>query len=391
MAWTADEILDANPAEAGQAASKLERLAKSAQLNLDILADVADELERREVPHVAALFQLPYPVSTGDAWHRVPTGTHGVHAEVRCEVCQVEMRATDEFRLLRMRTGREGQSVPMTQGVALFPLWTPHSQFYERYLTHAYDPKASGATIVPQGPSWIDNRPITTSGFGHDIARRLLREVIPVLRCLLPAYSIASIAETPVPKRVFGYMAMTAPGLMRFAGDSVSVIGGIFDRVAAPPPAAHVDAGRMSAAMRTRYRDFGSFEAQLFALERLRSQGEVALALIGSLSLLEWLLNRFIRGLGGKKSNLDGLIKDQRVTFLSDAEKQLLDTARDARNKSVHGEPPARGSLTTGTPAAGREIEGLSARLSAADVRQVIELVFKAYREVNLLGSRIPA
>jgi hypothetical protein len=388
MVWTGDEISDLNPPGHDQHISKIERVARSAQVSFEILADVANEIERREVPHVAALFQLPFPVSAGAGWHRVATGTQGVRAEIQTEVCQVEMVSLDQFRLVRNGAQKPGAPL-VTQVVALFPLWQPRVQFYGKYLTHALDPRRSDAIIVPQGPSWIDNRPISTTAFGHDIAKRLLREVNPILRSFLPAYSIAAIMEVPIPARVYGYMAMTAPGRVMFAGESVSVVGGLLDRLAGSPSVEPIDSESLSAAMRNRYREFGAFEAQLFALERLRVQGEVTLALIGTLSLVEWVLNRHLVGGGGKERNLVALIKDERVTFLTEREKELIDSARRARNAAVHGEPPSRSSLVTGSSAAGRELYGLSARITAADVREVIQLALKAYRAVNLAERKV--
>ena len=387
MNWTADEILDSNLPEPDQSNSKIERVAKSAQVNFEILANVANELETREGPHVAALFQLPFAVSTGANWCRVDTGTHGVRADIRTEVCQVELVSLDQFRLVRGRA--EKPTAPLiTQVIALFPLWQPRAKFYEKYLTYAFDPRRGDAIVVPQGSSWIDNRPITTKAFGHDIARRLFREVKPILRSFLPAYSITAISAVPVPSQVYGYMAMTAPGRVMFAGESVSVVSGLLDRLVRTAPVETVDQGTISSAMQTRYREFGPFEAQLFALERLRADGEVALALIGTLSLLEWVLNTFIGGTGGKERNLVSSIGDKRVTFFTEQEKELINTARRARNAAVHGEPPSRNSLLTGGAAAGREVDGLSTRITALEVRQIIELVFKAYRETNLAARK---
>jgi hypothetical protein len=173
-----------------------------------------------------------------------------------------------------------------------------------------------------------------------------------------------------------------------FDGDSVSVVSGLLERLVGVPPLETIEQGRLLSAMQTRYREFGPFEAQLFALERLRADGEVALALIGTLSLLEWVLNSFIGNGGGKERNLASSIRDERITFFSDPQKDLIDTARRARNAAVHGEPPSRNSLVAGGSAAGREVEGLSTKISSLEVRQIIELVFMAYRETNLAARK---
>jgi hypothetical protein len=321
-----------------------------------------------------------------NGWHRVSTGTAELTAELRAEVCRLTISTDDEFRLVRSEeSGVAGPFV--TQCVALFPVWGIRGRYHERYLTHVGSVHGGNPVVVPQRDSWVDNRPLTLRDYEHDMAQRLLKEVLPILRCFLPAYSIASLSEAPVPGRVYAYMAMTAPGRILFAGTSISTLQPLLQGLGSRPAALAIGSDALAKAMRTRYRDFLPFETQLFALERLRLRGETALALIGSLSLLEWLLNGRLQDLGLREANLAGALRRPEINFFTTEEEEFLHRARRARNDIVHGAPPPRQSLTAGGAEAGRETGGMTSTLSAEDVRNLIELVFKAFRQINVRRS----
>jgi len=388
MKWTADDVLEANPPQPDQSRSKLQRIMSLAQANLDLIAEVADEIERRPMNHVAALFQLPYAVRIAPGWHRVPSATAGVHIELKCEVCRVAISLADEFLLVRESDDGAQAGPLVTQCVALFPIWGNRARFHDKYLTHVDIGRGDNPIIIPQRDSWVDNRPLTLRDYGHNLAGSLLKRVIPILRCFLPAYSIVSLSEAPVPQRVYAYMAMTAPGHIVFAGETISIVRALLESLADKPTVATVESDQLAAAMRTRYREFGQFETQLFALERLRLRGETALASIATLSLLEWLLNTFVRAKGGRERNLASVLHDPLVTFFGVEEKAFIDEVRQKRNRVVHGAPPQRQSLTIGGMQAGRELDGMASAIPTEDVRRVIKLVFQGFRAVNLSGVR---
>ena len=384
MDWSAEDIIDFNPAQPGQTRSKLERYLSTAQINLSLAAEAANEIGSRDRHHVAAFFQLPFPVNVEPAWHAVPTATQGLRAELKFDLCRARLSASNEFELLRYIEGTDADWPLVTQVTALFPVWGARARFHEKYLIHIELAKPHNPVIVPQVDSWIDNRPISLRDYGFNLSGRLLREVVPLLRCVLPAYSIVALREAPVPNRALGYHAMISPGRLTFAGETISAVSALLRGQPSNQVPPLVSATQLSAAIKTQYREFGQFEAQLFALERLRAQGETALALIGSLSLLEWILNTHIgRQRQPKKLKLFDAIHHPVVNFLLKEEVELIDRARKARNRVVHETPPIRHSLTASSGTPGRELEGLSAPLPSQEVRRVIELVFKAFREVN--------
>jgi hypothetical protein len=389
MEWSAEDIADLNPAQPGQIKSKLERYLSTAQINLSLSAKAASEIELREQDYVAAFFQLPFPVHVEPVWHSVATGTPGLRAELKFDLCQIRLTASNEFELLPHRDGLEGDWPLVTQVTALFQVWGIRARFHRKYLTHIESSRTHNPIIVPQVYSWIDNRPISLRDYGFNLSARLLREVVPLLRCVLPAYSICALREAPVPSRALGYHAMIAPGRLTFAGEAISTVSALLREHPTTQISKEVSATQISAAMKTQYREFGQFEAQLFALERLRAQGETALALIGSLSLLEWVLNAHFARLGkSKKLKLFDAIHHPEMDVLSDEEVELIDRARQARNRVVHETPPMRHSLTASTGTPGRELEGLSSPMPTHEVRQVIEVAFKAFREANRASSK---
>lgn len=239
--------------------------------------------------------------------------------------------------------------------------------------------------IVPQEDSWIDNRPLYRREYETNFASRLIRELASGLRVVLPAYSVKALQEAPLPKLLYSYHTMIAPGHLVYAGDNVSILRALMESREDVEPIDLVSGAGLALAMRTRYREFSRFELQLFALERMRREGEVTLALIGCLSLVEWLLNLYLVSKGSRKTKLFDALRHPAIDFLSHTEIEILDRARQARNLAVHEKPPARQSLLT-TNFSGRELGGISVALTAAEVRTIMEIIFKTFREINLRG-----
>lgn len=389
MNWSPDDILDSNAAQPNQSRSRLERVVALGQANLEILSEVADELEARPTNHVAGFFQLPYPVRIEAGWHRVKTAEQGLYAELKCEPCRISITGAESFELVRASASGHQKSPSVTQVVALIPVWGRRALYHDKYLNHVAEGRRGNPIIIPQGQSWVQNRPMFLDGYEQGLGTRIIREIMAAMRDFLPAYSVLAVQEAPVPSLLYSYFAMTAPGRLIFAGNNVSVIEPLLQSRSWHASDAPVGAAALTSAMKTRYRDLGQFEAQLFALERLRSQGELALALVGTLSLLEWLLTTFIIRHGGKKpKNLADAIKHPFVTFFSTEELEMLYRVRHIRNQAVHEKLPARESLVSAGNLYGRELTGMSAAISPDEVRVLMQIVFEAFRAVNRALSK---
>ena len=122
MRWTAEDILEANPIMPGQDRSVLERLIATGQVDLKFAAEVADEIESRPQPHIAAFFQLPYAVCVERGWHRIDTLEEGLFAEFTFR--PFELFYTDSGTITLREVSGEARSWPVvTQVAALFPIW----------------------------------------------------------------------------------------------------------------------------------------------------------------------------------------------------------------------------------------------------------------------------
>ena len=391
--WTPDDIVDANPPGPGQSRSVLQRLVATGQTDLSLLAEVAGLIDQAERPLVAAFFQLPSAVAIDAGWHRLPTHTldEGMSGSFSFRTRELVYSDSGDLSLKEVSSGGMSTWPVITQVAGLFPVWGVRALHHGKYLHHAENGTRGNPVIVPQGPSWIDNRPITLGVYETNLAKRLMREIQAILRSFLPAYAIASLTETPVPEQLYGYHAMPAPGRIVQGDRSVSAAKALIRRsVQAAVPV--LPFAPIEQAMRTKFRTFGRFESQLFAMERLRRDGETALALIGGVSLLEWTLKAIAgAGNGGRFRGLADVADHPSIDFFSAEELHTINLARRTRNTLVHEEPPARHSLTTGGPTIRAQIAQPDQPFGPERVRQLLEIAFKAFREANKRGVTIVA
>ena len=126
----------------------------------------------------------------------------------------------------------------------------------------------------------------------------------------------------------------------------------------------------------------------LLAMNCLRLDGEEALGLIGTISVLEWFLNlEYGQGLP-RPLSIRRLTATGRLAFLPHPILTQLEEAAKLRNATVHGTPSARDSLREGTMTSGREREEMDAAISTAKVEEIIRLVFEVFRMSNLTTEK---
>lgn len=383
MSWTHEEIHEANPKQPGQRQSRLERMIDLGQAHMATICETAEELESRPSNCVAAFFQLPYPVCIEPGWYAAAASRPGVIVDLRFGICRVGLTPKGGLGLARDQAAIDHWPA-VTQVIALIPLWGRRALYHEKYVYHATSGRGGNPIIVPQGQYWHDTGPAPLGQYEIHLATSLLPEIRAALRSFLPAYSVVALREAPIPGTLFSYFTMLAPGHLVFVADSVSAADGLLKHATEKLPEVRKRT-EVQAALKTRYRNFTRFETQLFALERLRCRGEPALALISTLSLIEWLLNSYLRAKDGAAArNLATAIRS--VSLLSEDEKSIIDRARLVRNELVHGQPPDRHSLTSAGSGDGVELGGSAVAISTEEVRQLMEIAFRAFRSVNQSG-----
>lgn len=390
MHWTAEDVVDANPTPRRPSRSVIERLVETGQIDLEFAAGIAAEIEGRPQHHVAAFFQLPYGIHVEPGWHRIDTLEEGLYADFSFTPMQIVFGDGDLVSLQPLVQGTKSKWPIVTQVVALFPVWGRRARFHAKYLHHVEQQTKDKPIIIPQSESWIDNRPIFLGDYETNLAKRLIREIQAALRTFLPAYSITALTEAPVPDWLYAYYAMPAPGRIIPSGQAVSVVRALAQRSVrtSVEPQSYA---LIAQAMTTKFRLFGPFEAQLFAMERLRCDGEVALALIGGISLLEWVLKAIASRSGPqRRDNLAEVMRHASIDFFASDQRELVRRARVARNALVHEEPRPRRSLTT-AGAVAIPSPPLAEGCTTEDVHALLQLAFLAFREANRRGVPVGA
>ena len=389
MGWTSDDILEANPAGPDHERSWVAALVATGQAHLPTLAGIADELEAREQNHAAGIFQLPYPVRFPDGFHRLDAlEEQGLHADLAFTLFELGFEAANRVRLAPVSTDRRPHGPVITQVAALVPIWGQRRRFHDKYLHHVERATPGNPMIIAQRDSWHQNRPQFLGEYERLLAGSLARQILAGLRTLLPAYAISAINEAPVPEQLYSFVAMTAPGRLIRTEATRSVVEAILRQAGRELPPVQ-DYEVVKRAMQVRHRRFGRFEAQLFALERLCSEGESALALTGSFSLLEWAIKALLVASGGKWSGWLEIQAHPSLTFLTPQHWTIIHQIKTLRNQQVHEAPPARQSIALPARTAGRQADEFGGDDIPGKVRAGLTLAFEVFREANRRGISI--
>lgn len=381
--WEISDIEDANP-------RVLPHLRSIGAAHDAFLCQGAHEIETRDHPHVAVFFQLPYPLQIEEGWLTLRTLELGVSANVKLATMTVSISETGRIvaaPVQRSDAGSMGQPT-ITQLMALVPLWGSRARFYERYAA-CYDGTDLKETIVtsPQD-NWIVGQHLTamtSSVYEANVARKMLGEMKVMLRRLLPAYSLATLREAPQPSILPNFFVMTLPGRLVLFRPPVPTLSQLLKQGPAEPIMA-ASASRIANLTTGRPRELSRFEQQLLAMDRLASEGEPKLALVGVLSLVEWFSATHCSydrtRVTQEQPSLSWLLrKTDALAFLAVEDRARLNTAIAERDRFVHGAPPKRESVTDGVAQSpGREDY---AEREAVDVRALIDTAFRIFREVN--------
>ena len=368
---------------------QLKRLISVGAVWPDLLDEITDIQDSKDAPHVSMFFQLPYLIELERIWYRVRGSREDPnrYAYLQARPAVLQWSSTGELLVEEMAKGIETaeQGSIFTQMIALVPLWHRREEYYPSYQRCLSDNELTNRVVVPPERSWFpDHRAITASEYEMDISSRMTRLVLSALRFFLPNYSISSLTEAPIPKTLCGLFSMPSPGRVYFNHFPVSIVTQLVARRTEERPQT-ISVSQMQSAMKIGLRELGTFEHQLFAMNRLRLQGERALALIGTLSLLEWHLNLYFPFKRDKQYSVGILVKEGCLNFLAGEAREILLEANLLRNKLVHGSPPRRHSLTSAQDRPGQEIEYEGNAVSTEKVWRIIRTALDVYRQANLI------
>jgi hypothetical protein len=370
---------------------RIELLESLAAVWPSLAGEIADELDRRAEPHVACFFQLPFQVRLESGWHEMPVLERNVRAKMRAIPTCLLLDERGRSSILPAEDLAEGAcrgagKVPVTQMVVLVPLWGRRLDFYEAYRACLTDKGIRDKVIVPAAQSWMDGQPMRVAEFESSICHRMPRELLTLLRRLLPAYSVLTLTVAPQPEWLSALFVMSAPGRLIFNRMPEALIRRVV-RTSGEPNTELVGSDKLRGATDGPLRELTRFEQQLLAVNRLRMEGEAALALIGTLSLLEWFVTAEYRALQeyGRQPSLSFIMtKTPVLSFIDEGTRDALLRAIEVRHRYTHGSPPIRESMTVGLgKAAGRERDTSGDEL-AVTAERTIRAAFSVYRAVNI-------
>lgn len=385
--WTIEELDEANPGREGAPTTPFRELLSLGAVCAEIACEIADELDRRTQPHLAAFFQLPYRIDTRESWLAVPLADSGVSGELRLVPCRMTYNRADRFQTV-IDAGAASNGYALTQCILIMPYWGLRARYFPKYEKSFREHDLIDRIIVPQVDSWMENRPIRASDFESRLAGRIVREVQAALRVALPAISIVSQRETPLPEKLIGYHVMPKAGRIKQSSDLAPMLDFILarDKQDTTTKLPVLDVIQVQKAISFGLRTFNDFEQQLFAMNSLLEDGELTSAHIGTVGLMEWMLRYFTDQPDTTKVPLAVLLRHPDLDELPSDLMSFLKDQRPVRNDLVHGRPLPRRSLVVAGHhrERGRQMESASRSATVQNVSELIRTAFELYRAANV-------
>jgi hypothetical protein len=230
----------------------------------------------------------------------------------------------------------------------------------------------------------MDNRPIRASDFESRLPGRIVREVQAALRIGLPALSIVSHREMPIPEKLISYFIMSKPGRIKQSPDLVPLIDIILAQRLEDAPIPP-DKDQVQKAISFGVRTFNDFEQHLFAMNSLLDDGEITSAHIGTIGLMEWMLRIYTDQPDTKHVPFAQVMRHQSLSELPSDLVNFLKDQRLVRNELVHGPPLPRQSLVIAGNhfERGRQTGTFDGVVTVDSVRELIRVAFQLYRAAN--------
>lgn len=399
MIWEVDfeDIAEINKEDGGRV-TVLDQLIKRCAVCPEFLVDGLRMLHEVSAESSVLCFcQLPFFINVSkEPYELARRSTNGLTLKVRLyfryftvnlDPPNFEPKLEAVSDIVEFRSADNKKPI-FTQVIAVIPLWFPRLTYYPRYIRYIEAGLRSEVNFISAEESWKEREgrpvPIGINLFEYDLAQRMIIEFRPTIQNFLRHYTVISLSETPVPEKLFGYFLMTSAGRIAVSGEFDGILSQIISGPTAHKAGIVTPSDIEKASYQTAYRSFPKFERQLFAMKRLCDEGELALALVGTMSLVEWLL-KSAQGISGK-SSISELLHSSNLGLPQEI-IVTLDKARLLRNKLAHEEPPDRRELSHASERS--ETIAFFGKRTGLDfdlVNTVIKQAFSLYRFLNIRG-----
>jgi hypothetical protein len=221
-----------------------------------------------------------------------------------------------------------------TQIQAYIPLWGRRAgEGFRRYEQCFTEGGMRNEIVMTRDRYWGD-RTLRAKDFEYELCSRLEQEVRYALRRFLKSYSTLSKCMHANTDTLYSLFMMPYPGRISYHAVPTP-LAAYFLRSNVTSQSDKIDGKKVIGGIDNTHRQFSRFELQIFELNRLRREGNYAIALVGSLSLIEWVL-RLTASPEQKTLPLSKLIDNLSKRGLSDSVREPLHELRNLRNVAVH-------------------------------------------------------
>ncbi len=333
MTWVIEDFEDLNLPGPGQSKSRVGRLLEIGAFLDACVFSAAEELENRDGPYVAAFFQLPRPVFSGNQRFIIPGVEEKVEVEFLFTPIRMELDNSNRVRVC-LSQGEDNFVANATQVTAYVPMWGKRAQHFERYTRCFSHERMRNDVVVSSGDNWTGAGSMRAEVFEVNICNRIVRELVFSCRHFLKAYSAIRKDDFVTDDWLYNYFVMPYPGRVAWGSPPTSLLKYLFKNFQSFN-AKVVDAARLESALPGTFRVRSRFEKQIFAIRDLARTGHHALSMVGGMSLIEWML-RINAPKKMKRSNLVDLIDYFEKSIDSRDISASLHEIRHLRNVVVH-------------------------------------------------------
>jgi hypothetical protein len=384
--WTEEEITSRNSDQP----RILNALLSSGCVTHEFLCEVAEELDGLPEPHVGCFGMLPFPlaVSSNDSFS-VPTGRDGATATFRFEHFIATFDAGNRIRYETYHPTLDfeinGSGIG-TQVICHITPWGRHIRNYSHYLACVGDHGLEGRSLISKSlwgrkraPTGVDGHAMDSSRYEDELNGAIVLAFAYALSVFLDNYNVAALYNFTCPMPIPGVFTMPAPGRVSYRNPPIPPAASMFQCWLIKEIA---DASTLRAALKFGRRQFDRYQHQLLAMQSLSRDGEPELAVIGSVTAIEWFLNTLVDQNAplpkwydrNHRPSINRCLELPLNIVLSTELVGRLRVAADYRNKLAHGTSPSRSSVSD-LPA-----EEMSTR--------VVRTGFALYKEVQM-GLRV--
>jgi hypothetical protein len=350
----------------------------------DFLCSVAEEQDSLPNANVACFGMLPFPlaVRTGESFS-TPAGRDGATATFHFE----HFRATvDPTNLVAYQPYIYGPNSEYGVGTRVFcfiTLWGRHLFYYPHYLSCLGDNGLELRSLnkslwgKKRAPVGYDGEAMSSHRYEDELNRAIVLAFASSFNIFLDNYNVIALQSLSAPKTIPGVFTMLAPGRVSFRRQPVSPASLMFEQRTLIE---QVDSSALIAALKFGRRQFDRYQHQLLSMQSLARHGEPELAVIGSVTAIEWFLNTIIvpasipsRWVGKQHTFSIREVFEIPLALKVNLSSELIARLRSAgkeRNGIVHGKPPQR--------------LGTSARSLESQVEEIVRAGFALYKEAQI-------